>query len=29
MAETRDHWEQVWGAKQADEVSWFQPDPQP
>jgi SAM-dependent methyltransferase len=29
MADTRDHWEHVWTDKPADEVSWYQPDPQP
>lgn len=25
--ERKDHWQKVWTAKQADEVSWFQPEP--
>ncbi|OAN52450.1 class I SAM-dependent methyltransferase [Magnetospirillum moscoviense] len=25
--ERKDHWQKVWSTKQADEVSWFQPEP--
>jgi SAM-dependent methyltransferase len=27
--EPRDHWRQIYGAKQPDKVSWFQPCPKP
>ncbi len=29
MADPRDHWQRVWTEKPADQVSWYQPDPQP
>jgi hypothetical protein len=25
----RDHWEEVWQTKSADQVSWFQQSPEP
>ena len=29
VTDEREHWDRVWASKPSEEMSWFQPEPQP